>query len=187
MFLIFLSSYTYAERSFNTISVSYFQVEVSDGMVTFDGDGSGADLNLEIANQFYFMAGTNKSDYTGDDFLYSYNAHSKLNLIGVGRYSKVTANSKISYYFLTGDPKQKNTRISRATGLSETYEPTITRGQRIGVSYIYDATRELSFSGGMLHDDFGTYEESGYYLDTVYSAQSGVGFGLGYISIADTS
>ena len=187
IFLILLSASSYGETSFNSVSVLFSQVDYSVDSMSYDGSGNGMAISVEIGNQFYFSAGKINGDFSGQDPVYNYDISSDLNLIGFGRYSKITEKSKLSYFILTGDPKQINKRKHRITGRAESGKTKLTRGQRIGVSYIYDASNKLSLSGSVIHDDFGTFEDMGYGIATTYYFVNRFGVGLGYTDIADSS
>jgi hypothetical protein len=52
------------------------------------------------------------------------------------------------------------------------YSQQLTTGQRIGASYIYELTQKISLSAGVVREDFGVYEETGFSLDAVFSVSS---------------
>ncbi|OUS40686.1 hypothetical protein A9R00_04765 [Oleispira antarctica] len=184
--ILFGCSYANADRSFSNISVAISSINSKDNNdLSVDGQGTSFGLSFEISNQFYLMLARSKADSNRSDDLYNYEDKSDVKFFGIGRYFKVSDSSKISFNFLTGRPSQSGTRTSKADGTIESGSGQLTRGQRIGLSYIYEPTQNTSFSAGFLREDFGTYEEDGYSLDAIFSINSSFEAGI-FASKVDT-
>ncbi len=169
------------------MSVSFSSIDsVINDDIGVDGQGTSFGINLEIGNQFYLVAAKNKADYDGSDNLYNYEVKSDVNFIGIGRYFKLSDSSKISFGFLTARPKQSGTRISKANGSIGTYSDQLTTGQRIGASYIFEPTQNISLSAGVVREDFGIYEEEGFSLDGVFSISSIFDVSIFAVNIGNT-
>lgn len=180
---LLFTSICQAEVNFNTIELGLSQLDTSQDDLDFDGDGFAFSLSVELPNQFVLFGGIGNSEFQTETAEGKYDIDQDLRIIGIGRYANLSQESKLYFYFGTADVDQTNTLTRTGSRRQQSIPVDITRGQRIGVSYIYDTPLPIDITTTVQYEDFGTYEETGYGIAGYYNVADQFNVGVGYYSV----
>lgn len=186
-FIVAVSSNLHAERSFSNIFVAFSAIDTRSIDLDFDGDGVSFGGQLEVGKQIYLLFVSNRFEYQGEDSTFRYEISSDQNLFGVGRYFSVGDKSKIDFSFATGRPSQDLTQTRKTSGTSSKSSEDLTQGQSISLSYLYQLTEGISMSVAAIYQDVGVFEETGFFVDMVYSSANNIELGVSVSEIDESS
>lgn len=184
--ILFLSFFiitpAFAEYKFTGVNLGFGKVKNDVGDFEFKGDTRNLMLSCEMANQFVILVGTSHGTLKRTVGYVEYEIKSNQKAVGLGRYSKMSEGTKLYYYFATVDVDQ--TLDSPYFTRKLIYD--ITRGQKLGLSYIYDTPAQFDLSATVQGEDFGTYEEIGFGFSGNYHLDERLNVGLGVYQIEES-